>query len=538
MAGSRNELFELRQKAHFYRAQHARACKRECVLREKVAELEQVVRSQKGRIGELTQLVETLKARIAWLARQLFGNKSEESDKSEVENSVDVGAESAGTDSGVGACKRKRGQQPGKKSSGRKRHPELPTEEIIHDLAERERCCPKCGLPFDDFPGTEDSEEIHWEVRLVRRVHKRKRYRPTCKCPGVPGIITAPVPPKVIPKGKFSTEFRVRILEQKYWFQIPLHRTLEMLAAEGAHFAQGTITDSLKRIGELIQPLYARILEHSRNAGHWHMDETSWKVFEEVEGKSSHKWWLWIVVTQDTCVYLLDPTRSAAVPENFLGETPQGVISADRYSAYKALLSTLLFIAYCWVHVRRDFCRIRDGYPKLRGWATAWVERIDSLFHCNAKRLEARPNPEAFGEQDQALRDQMDDIAGVRDEQLAEEWLHPVARKALESLKNHWDGLGIFVDNPDIPMDNNKAERGLRSPVVGRKNYYGSGSVWSGMFTAMMFTLFQTLLLNNVDPHQFLMAYFEACARNKGSPPENLDDFVPWRLDQQDEEAV
>ncbi len=91
MAKSRNELFELRQEAHFYRAQHSRACKRESVLKQRVAELEQVVCSQKSRLGELTQLVETLKARIAWLTRQLFGNRSEVSDKSDFQNTGDVG---------------------------------------------------------------------------------------------------------------------------------------------------------------------------------------------------------------------------------------------------------------------------------------------------------------------------------------------------------------------------------------------------------------------------------------------------------------
>ena len=46
--------------------------------------------------------------------------------------------------------------------------------------------------------------------------------------------------------------------------------------------------------------------------------------------------------------------------------------------------------------------------------------------------------------------------------------------KVLRSLRNHWQGLTLFVEDPDLPMDNNQAERALRGPVVGRKNYYGS----------------------------------------------------------------
>jgi len=541
-----NEIFDLRQQAGYWRAQHERAVQRVSALETRAAELNGMVRALKASLAESAKEKEALRARIAWLERQVFGAKSEQSRKGgeDAGGNVEAGADEGGPSSGepsnteAPTAGRKRGQQPGKKSAGRRRHSELPADEFVHDVAELQRRCPKCGLGFYDFPGTEDSEEIHWEVRLVRRVHRRKRYRRGCNCPGVPGIVTAPVPPKLFPKGKFSSEFWVRILEQKYRFQIPLHRTLKMLEAEGARLAQGTITDGLKRIADLVQPLYARILGHSREAGHWHMDETRWQVFEEVEGKTGHRWWLWIVVTRDTCVYLLDPTRSGAVPKNFLGEKPEGVISADRYSAYKPLLSSLLFIAFCWAHVRRDFVSIRDGYPKLRDWAQAWVERINALFHVNAKRVAAQSDAETFCGHDQTLRDKMDAMERLRDEQLAGEALDAAARKALESMKNHWDGLSVFVDKPDIPMDNNRAERGIRNPVVGRKNYYGSGAVWSGMLSVMLFTLFQTLEMNQIDPHKFLLSYFEACARNKGHPPEHLDDFVPWQVRPQNEETA
>ncbi len=79
-------------------------------------------------------------------------------------------------------------------------------------------------------------------------------------------------------------------------------------------------------------------------------------------------------------------------------------------------------------------------------------------------------------------------------------------------------------------MDNNECERRLRDPAVGRKNYYGSGSVWSGMLTAIVFTICQTLLQNGIDPQRWFVAYFEACAQNGGHPPESIDAFLPWNL--------
>ncbi|NIM47893.1 MAG: transposase, partial [Gemmatimonadales bacterium] len=114
------------------------------------------------------------------------------------------------------------------------------------------------------------------------------------------------------------------------------------------------------------------------------------------------------------------------------------------------------------------------------------------------------------------MREAVEAMAAQRDRELADPTLHPAAGKALTSLRNHWEGCILFVDHPEIPMDNNESERRLRDPAVGRKNYYGSGSVWSGMLTAIVFTICQTLLQNGIDPQRWFVAYFEACAQNGG----------------------
>jgi transposase len=352
----------------------------------------------------------------------------------------------------------------------------------------------------------------------------------------VPGNIAAPCPLKLIRRSMFATSFWVRLLMEKFLFQRPLYRVRKVLALEGLSVSQGTLTGGLQRIGELLQPLYTRILERSRTANHWKMDETRWLVFEEVKGKKGYRWWLWVVITDDTVAFLLEPTRSAQVPRDHLGEDPEGIINADRYSVYKAL-GNKIWVAFCWSHVRRDFIRIRDGYRRLRRWGEAWVTRINELFTLNDERLAVLSDPEAFQEKDRILRDAIDAMAKQRESELEDPDLRKPARKALESLRNHWEGCTLFVDHPEIPMDNNESERRLRDPAVGRKNYYGSGSVWSGALTAICFTIFQTLLKNGIDPKKWFFAYFEACAEHGGRVPENLDEFMPWNLSQQQKDT-
>jgi transposase len=81
-----------------------------------------------------------------------------------------------------------------------------------------------------------------------------------------------------------------------------------------------------------------------------------------------------------------------------------------------------------------------------------------------------------------------------------------------------------------VALDNNSAERALRTPVVGRKNYYGSGSLWSAHLAAMMFSVLQTVVLWGLNPRHGLSAFFHACVDNGGKTPPDLRAFLPWDM--------
>jgi transposase len=108
----------------------------------------------------------------------------------------------------------------------------------------------------------------------------------------------------------------------------------------------------------------------------------------------------------------------------------------------------------------------------------------------------------------------------------------------LTSLQEHWPGLTRFVDDPRIPLDNNASEQQLRGPVVGRKNYYGSGAVWSGRLTAMLFSLFATLERCQINARPWLTSYLQACANAGGRPPPTVADWLPWQYRPQETPAA
>ncbi|MCP4458201.1 MAG: transposase, partial [Cytophagales bacterium] len=178
------------------------------------------------------------------------------------------------------AEKRKRGQQVGACGHGRRDHSHLHLETETVGLEENECFCPKCGKCLIELVSVEESEQIEIEVRGYRRKIRRKRYKKTCQCSTVPGIITAPGPNKLIPKGKYGISLWEIILIEKYLYQRPTNRTLASLTTNDIFIPPGTVGDGLKRLAPLFSPIEQAIHKKSVCEKWWHADETRWMVFE------------------------------------------------------------------------------------------------------------------------------------------------------------------------------------------------------------------------------------------------------------------
>lgn len=519
----RNEVRQLREEVEFWKAEsHKHFCDAQYWRAMHQQALE--------RIAKRDQEIDRLKGEVRGLRQQLFGRKTE---KGKAEPTPQgLGETSSG---------RRRGQQPGCAGHGRRDHSHLPAVVTPVDIPADERCCPRCHQPYAEFPGTEDSETIEIDVRAHRRVIRRKRYRRTCSCPDVPGIITAPAPPRLFAKGIVGISVWVMVLLDKYQFYRPTHRLLEDLGTYGVDLPAGTLTDGLKRFPPLLEPIYAGIIAESRRGSLWSADETRWMVFVQIEKKIGYRWYLWAFQSATAIAFELDPSRSHRVPDGHFQGVEGGILLVDRYAGYKAMdlvKEGTILLAFCWAHVRRDFVGVGKSWPKLAAWTLEWLLEIRELYHLNRQRLQCRHDPAEFAVHDRKLREAIAAMAAKRDEQLGRKNLPPACRKTLESLSGHWKGLTLFVEHPDVPMDNNRTERTQRGPVVGRKNYYGSAALWSGKLAAMLFSLFATLKLHGINPRQWLTAYLEACAAAGGKAPENALDFLPWNMSEEVKAAM
>ena len=552
-----SEWVELRTQAGFWKNAFQRCRQRQRTLQEKAAiERQRFCAQAQVRERVLEEQIVTLKAQICVLEQRLHGRKSEKKKRHPETGPTDPSTKS-----------RRRGQQPTNPAPKRRTFDDLPSTEEACELPADAACCPQCHAPYAPFPGTDDGDIVEIEVRAYRRRYHRHRYRKTCNCAGTPAIITAPPPPKLIAKGYLGISVWVLLLLQKYAAYEPTYRFLSLLRSFGVDLPLGTVTDGLQKLLPLFEPLYQALAVHQRQEHHWHCDETRWSVFVEHEGKVGHAWALWVFRSAQAVVFVLDPSLAHGVPETYLADAT-GIANVDRASVYKAMAqvkAAQIVLAYCWAHVRRDFLEVLTGYSDLHDWVVSWLEEIRELYQRNDARLEAltasstvsansdmplegtsnapppaanepgaavaRSNPPPLvAAAEQHLRAHVVHLAQRRDAELQQPNLQRVCTKVLTSLQNHWSGLTVFLDHPEVPLDNNAAERAERGPVVARKNYYGSGALWSGRLAALLFSLLQTLALWNVCPLRWLTAYLTACAQRGAKPPEDAAAFLPWNL--------
>ena len=485
------------------------------------ARLRKGAKMSRNRIETLEAQLAKLRATGAVLSRTLYGRKSEKQD--------------------TPRSGRPRGQQRGRPGHGRTQRPGLEERTEEHNPPVDACVCARCGQPYAPN-GAEESTLVEIEVQAHKRVIRRPRWRRTCECASSPMEVSAPPVPRLFATTPYGTSFWARFLFEHCACFRPVHRVAAWMSGEGLSVSPGTLANSLKRFVALFDPLADAILAHQNEAALRHADETTWRV-QELRGEDrSSRAWLWTSVSDDAVYFHIDPSRSAEAAHKLFAETLlYTVIVCDRYSAYKKLarlLGGLVTLAICWVHQRRDFIECAAGQVGLTQWCRGWIERIASIYRLNDARQQhydpgIEPQTPAFDAAQGALNEALDALFAHAERELAA--LPDKARegKALRSLVNHREGLSVFIDRPQVPLDNNLAERVLRGPVIGRRLSFGSDSENGARFTALMYSVVGTLTLNGIDVLRWLQAWLAACAANGQRPPDDLSSWLPWSMSEE-----
>ncbi len=395
--------------------------------------------------------------------------------------------------------------RPPAKGHGPREQPELPVVEQVHDLDAADQACAECGEPLEEWTGQyEESEEVDVVARSYRIVrHKRQKYR----CPKGHTIETALGPTKLMVGGRYSVDFAVDVAVAKYADHLPLARQVKQMKRQGLAIDSQTLWDQLVALEQHLEPSYEAVLDYVLSGRVVGADETTWPVTGKGRGRAK-RFWAWSVTREDAVGYRILPSRSADAAKEVLAGF-QGTVMCDGYSAYSALEKSQgnardgprFELAHCWAHVRRKFLEAEPHYPE----AQQALDWIGELYAVEREIREAEV-PDRLAHAAQLRRERSQPIAEALHAWMREQRALPRSAlgKAIAYTAGLWGGLTRFLDDPEIPLDNNATERGLRGLVVGRKNHYGSRSLHGTRVAALFYTLLESAKVAGVDPAAYL----------------------------------
>jgi transposase len=472
-------------------------------LTEKIAELLQELVKAKGESGFQQLRLAALERQLAKLTKQLFGPSSEQ------RTTDAAGADAQDDDKGKDKGKKK------KSGHGPKEQPKLPVVEVVHGLEDADQVCPNCGGGLHEMEGQyEESDEIDvLPLRFVVKRHKRKKY--ACRCGSC--IETALGPDKLCPGGRYSVSFAIYVAVSKYCDHLPLERQVRMMAREGLVVTSQTLWDQIEQLAWLVESAMPRLHAHVLSHPVVGADETTWELFGKKPGQGK-SWYVWVLRVDTAVYYAIREGRSFKTAEALL-KTFAGTLMCDGYVAYISLSGAYpqVVLAHCWAHVRREFVEIEKSFPTQCG---------EVLDHIRALYLIERECEEKGPEGDDDRRKLRHEKSRPVVDKIVEWFYRTLPRclpesglhKAIGYMVHMWTGLVLFLDDPRVPLDNNGTERGARSPVVGRKNHYGSHSLRGTEVAATFYSLVESAKLNDLEPRFYLRVAVREGLRHETVP--------------------
>lgn len=397
--------------------------------------------------------------------------------------------------------------EPKKRSAPPRGHgptpqPELPRVTLRCELDDADRACPTCGDLLQPLKGQVERSEMIDVVEVQYRVVEVERQKYVCRCGGA--VETAPGPERAIEGGRYSLAFAIKVAFDKYVAHLPLERQATLMAHHGLEVTSQTLWDQCSAVAKLLEPTYHAIFQKLRAGPVVGVDQTGWP---DLNDKSLPPWQMWCVTGPGLVYHQICDDKSARTFNALLGDYT-GWVVADALGSHAAGARDChgVKLAACWAHVLRRFRDAVADFPEAQGML-AW---IGDLYRIDARAATLEERGHLRATESRAITEKMKDwMLGVR--ALKTTSLGGAVRYTL----GIWSRLVLFLEDPLIWLDNNPTERGLRGPVIGRRNHFGSKSALGTHVAAVMYSLVESAKASGVDPIAYLT---EVATRAKRAP--------------------
>lgn len=484
-------------------------------------EIEQRLAEAEQQHREVEQRYQTVKQQLDGFRRQMFGRKSER--LLSIDPAVQLSLFSGFADE----------LDP----------PEPPARETMtyqQRKKARDGAVNDTGLRFDaNVPvrvvevappeGLEDGEVIG--VRSTFRLAQRRasfviiEYRcPVIKPKGADKPVTTPAPGNVFAGSLADVSLLAGMTVDKFLFHLPLNRQHQRLKLAGIQLSRATLTKLVMRVAALLAPIHQAQLEHVLLSRVLAMDETPIKAGRGGKGKMKVAWFWPLYGEDDEISFTYARTRARSHIEATLAEHFRGVLLTDGYAAYARYAASRSQIrhAQCWSHTRRGFERAgAESALQLIAELYRQEGRIRDKGLTGADKLAARR------EHCQAAVDAFWQWCERQLEQAVPE-PQSLLSKALHYALERRDGLEVFLSDPEVAIDTNHLERGIRPIAMGKRNWLFCSSEVGAEAVGIIQSLIGTCRLHGIDPYTYLVDMLQRVGQHPASDVISLTPRV-WK---------
>lgn len=382
----------------------------------------------------------------------------------------------------------------------------LPRVDHHHELTQTQ-CA--CGQPLQRI-GEDVSEQLDC-VPAQFFVHRHIRGKYACRC--CETIQAAALPAQIIDKGLPAAGLLAQVVVAKHDDHLPLYRQQEIYARSGVHIARSSMAQWVGICGVRLAPLANALREHILEHGVIHADETPVALLAPGKGKT-HRAYVWVYRTtsyaaQQAVWFDFCTGRGGEHPRRVLADY-SGTLVTDDYAAYKALhASGRIIEAGCMAHARRKLYEAHElNGSQIAGHAVTLIARlyliereIEQLENVNAAtRLRIRQ------ERARPVADELHEWLTSQRQKLA---ASDATAKAINYSLGRWRALTRYLDDGEVPIDNNAVENSIRPLALGRRNWLFVGARTAGERAANIMSLIESAKLNGHDPWAYLKDVFE-----------------------------
>lgn len=428
-------------------------------------------------IIELRERIATLEAEIALLRQQLGSGGSGAA------NAADT------TPSFVKPNRPPREQKPRKRRERphfrRRQEPAAVNEVVVHAI---ERC-PDCGRRLSEG-WVHGSRQVIEIPEAPVRVIEHRSIASWCGVCQKRFVCRPDLSGEVVGNGVFGVRLMSLVAHLRTVCRMPV-RTMRVLlkSVYGLDISTGEIIEILHRVAREGEEHYARLGEALKSSAFAHADETGWRE----DGENGY---LWSFSTPDIRYFVRDKSRGHQVPESVLGAAYSGIIVSDFYGGYNYHLG---LHQRCWTHFLRDLRALKEKWPG-EAQVAEWVDAVVAVYR-DARAFCANTNASDTSRVCTPVRIQARERFQERLVALGKPYARTDGKQAVlaERIMRFSNELFTFVEHPQVPSENNAAERAIRPSVIDRKVSGGTRSPKGSQTRSILMSLFRTWQARGLD---------------------------------------